>query len=330
MLSLSQMGGSTPGWAPQHFKCQMGAKQAITELGGHEAQSDGGHGPTMVRKTLETDFGCARNFLNNRFVYVVLSPRAHGLSVGVNLNPDKRCNFSCIYCEVDRSVPSRDERLNVQVMIEELRSTLLMAVEGRLQDLESFRGLPRELLQLRQVAISGDGEPTLSPQFSEAVAAVVHLRAVCGLPFFKIVLVTNATGLDQPSVQHSLHALTPQDELWLKLDGGSKSYIERINRPQVPFEKVLGNILLIGKQRPIVIQSLFPSINGQEPPPEEIENYVMRLLELKEAGAQISLVQIYSATRPTKHPECSHLPLKCLSKIAQVVRARTGLRVEVY
>jgi hypothetical protein len=79
-----------------------------------------------------------------------------------------------------------------------------------------------------------------------------------------------------------------------------------------------------------VIQSLFPLLNGQEPPPEEIELYVSRLQKLKNDGARISLVQIYSAHRPSHHPECGHLPLKSLSRIAQRVREMTGLPAEVF
>jgi wyosine [tRNA(Phe)-imidazoG37] synthetase (radical SAM superfamily) len=284
------------------------------------------HGP----RTWQTDGGTTRNFLNNRFVYVLVSPRAHGLSVGINMNPDKRCNFDCVYCEVNRTLPARDQSLDVPVMIGELETTLALALERRLHGLPGFQSLPAELLQLRHVALSGDGEPTLSPCFAEALHAVVHLRAVCRFPFFKIVLLSNATGLDQPGVQQSLHALMPQDEVWLKLDGGTRAYLDRINRPQVPLEKVLENILVIARLRPVVIQSLFPCLNGEEPPAEEIEQYLMRLRELKEAGARISLVQVYSATRPPRHPECGHLPLKSLSKIAQAVRAGTGLRVEVF
>jgi hypothetical protein len=82
--------------------------------------------------------------------------------------------------------------------------------------------------------------------------------------------------------------------------------------------------------RPVIIQGLFPSIGGQGPPASEIESYVRRLKELKEAGAQIPLVQIYSATRPTKHPECGHLPLRTLSHIAQRVREVSGLKAEVF
>ena len=72
---------------------------------------------------------------------------------------------------------------------------------------------------------SGDGEPTLSPQFSEIVQAIIHLRARSILPFFKIVLVTNATGLDRPEVRPGLDILTVTDEIWAKLElanlGGS-------------------------------------------------------------------------------------------------------------
>jgi hypothetical protein len=57
---------------------------------------------------------------------------------------------------------------------------------------------------------------------------------------------------------------------------------------------------------------------------------VLRLKELKEAGARIPLVQIYSATRPTPHSECGHLPLRTLSDIARRVREGSGLRAEVF
>jgi hypothetical protein len=93
---------------------------------------------------------------------------------------------------------------------------------------------------------------------------------------------------------------------------------------------VLANILALGRQRPVVVQSLFPAIHEQEPSSEEIDQYAQRLKELKGRGAQISLVQIYSAARPMSHVECGHLPLKTLSHIAQVVRQATGLKAEVF
>ena len=277
----------------------------------------------------ETAFGAPRDFLDNRFVYAVVSARARGLSVGVNLNPDKNCNFSCVYCEVHRNGEPRDT-LEVEVMAAELEKTLALVRAGRLRERPWYRSLPDELLQLRHVALSGDGEPTLSPRFTEALQAVVHVRALAGYPFFKLVLITNCTGLDLSHVQEGLKSLTPSDEIWAKLDGGTQAYLNRVNQAEVPLEKILSNIVMIGRRRPVIIQSLFPAINGEEPPLEEIEQYARRLLELKNSGADIPLVQIYSATRPSANSQCGHLPLRVLSRIAQIVRANTGLKAEVF
>ena len=276
----------------------------------------------------ETAFDRPRDWLGNRFVYAVISSRAGGLSLGVNMNPDRLCNFDCSYCEVDRRTPSPEKHLVVDVMAAELHRTLLAVRQGQLRTRPWYQSLPAELLQLRHVALSGDGEPTLAPNFVEAVQAVARVRALGG--FFKIVLLTNGTGLDQPHVLRGLEFLTKSDEIWIKLDGGTQSFLDKMNRPNVPLEKILSNILLIGRQRPIVIQSLFPSIHGDEPPFEEIQEYAQRLKELKAGGAQISLVQIYSAARPGVHAEWGHLPLRVLSQIAQAVRHTAGLRAEVF
>jgi wyosine [tRNA(Phe)-imidazoG37] synthetase (radical SAM superfamily) len=215
-------------------------------------------------------------------------------------------------------------------MAAELVQTLNRVQEGRLCELPYYRNLPEELLQLRHVALSGDGEPTLCPNFAEAVQAVVHVRALGSFPFFKIVLITNATGLDSPEVQYGLKFLTKRDEVWAKLDAGTQAYMDKVNKSQIPLEIILTNILTLARHRPVIIQSLFPMLNGQEPPEEEIQQYAQQLVELKNGGAQIPLVQIYSATRPTPHSECEHLPLKTLSRIAQTVRKTTDLKVEVF
>ncbi len=183
---------------------------------------------------------------------------------------------------------------------------------------------------LKDVVLSGDGEPTLSPQFAEIVREVVHVRSSGRFPFFKLVLVTNTAGLDLPLVRRGLKLLTSQDEIWAKLDAGSQEYMDRINGAGMSLEKVVANILTTGRERPVVIQSLFPLIEDQEPPADEIDLYVRRLGELKKKGAHISLVQVYSAHRPAHHPKVGHLPLKCLSRIAQRVRSATGLSAEVF
>ena len=278
----------------------------------------------------ETAYGYPRNFLGNRFVYVVVSPRARGLSIGINFNPDKQCNFDCVYCEVDRQIPGTDREIDVDVMAHELTETLQATVNGGLKEVALYRNLPEDLLHLRHVTLSGDGEPTLSPLFAEVVQAVAHVRALGRFPFFKIVLVTNASGLDLPDVQEGLKLLTRTDEIWAKLDVGTQSWMDTINQSKVPLERILSNILLVARTRPVIIQSMFPSLDNAEPPVAEVEQYALRLRELKEAGAQISLVQIYSANRPTHNPRCRHLSLRTLSQIAQTVRRVSGLKAEVF
>lgn len=280
--------------------------------------------------TASTAFGCPRDFLNNRFVYTVVSARARGLSVGVNMNPDKRCNFDCIYCEVDRSGPTQAVSLDVGAMILELERTLEIVHSGRIRQRPNYQRLPADLLQLRHVAFSGDGEPTLCPNFLEAVEAVIHLRARGCFPFFKLVLITNASGFDTPAVEQGLRLFTPRDEVWVKFESGTPEYLERVNKADRPIEQTVASILNLARRRPVTIQSLFPAINGAGPAVSEIEAYARRLKGLKDAGAQISLVQIYSATRPTPHSECGHLPLKTLSSIARRVQEVTGLKAEVF
>ena len=274
-------------------------------------------------------FGCPRNGLGKHYVYAVISPRAKGLSVGVNLNPSKHCNFDCIYCEVDRAgARPIDEPVDLGVMTSELEATLKRVLGGELR--ADFPAVPGGLLQLRHVALSGDGEPTLCPNFGEAVEAVVHLRASARVPRFKIVLITNASCLDRSRVAYGISLLTRHDEIWAKLDGGTQAYIDYINRAEFPLAKVLENIRDLARRRPVIIQTMVPEINRENPFRSQITEYAARLCELKEAGAQISSVQIYSANRPTLHSECRHLSLKALSQIAKTVRALTGLRTEVF
>jgi wyosine [tRNA(Phe)-imidazoG37] synthetase (radical SAM superfamily) len=235
-----------------------------------------------------------------------------------------------VYCEVDRAVPVIGSSPDMDVMAEELQRTLELVSAGKLHHLEHYRNTPAELLEIRHVALSGDGEPTLCPHFLDAVRTVAHVRALGRFPFFKIVLITNSAGLDLPDVQKGLKLFTGADEVWAKLDAGTQVFMDKVNRTDCRLEKILANILLVARKRPVIVQSLFSRWNDDEPPAGEIEEYALRLRELKEAGAQIPLVQIYSATRPTPHSDCGHLPLKALAKIAERVREVSGLRAEVF
>ena len=275
-------------------------------------------------------FGYPRDFLENRFVYLAISPRARGLSIGVNLSPSAECNFDCLYCDVDRTRVRSDTVIDCDVAAEELEEMLAVVHSGELRLHRPYATLPEELLQLRHVALSGDGEPTGCPKFLEVVQTVVHVRARGKYPFFKIVLITNASCLDAAQVQAGLCLLTGKDEIWAKLDAGTEEYMRLVNRTSVPLQKILANILGTARTRPVIIQSLFSSVDGSAPSTTEIAAYAERLRELREGGANIPLVQIYSATRPRATNRVEHLPLRTMGDIAAKVRSVAGLKVEVF
>jgi hypothetical protein len=131
-------------------------------------------------------------------------------------------------------------------------------------------------------------------------------------------------------VHAGIEILTSSDEIWVKLDAGTQRGMDLVNRTAVRIETVMENIIKLGRERPIVIQSLFPQMYGAEPSIEEIDAYLNRLCELKNAGAKIDYVQVYSAHRPAIHPNCGHLPLRSLSALARRIREETGLHAEVF
>src|SRR3954471_16106363 len=79
----------------------------------------------------------------NRFVYPVLSRRSRGLSIGINLNPDKLCNFDCVYCEVDRRIPGKGSQLDLSQMRNELVALVRFARNGGLAKEPKFEQVPQ-------------------------------------------------------------------------------------------------------------------------------------------------------------------------------------------
>jgi wyosine [tRNA(Phe)-imidazoG37] synthetase (radical SAM superfamily) len=305
-------------------------RRFIRGMGIRTKDSEGANGQSSrpARRCVESTFGEPRCFLGHRLVYLAISQRAHGLTVGINLNPGRECNFNCVYCEVRRNRISQAKGVNLKTLDLALRSALEHAMQGDLTSVPAFQTVPRELMHFQGVAVSGDGEPTLCPNFSAALQILVHLRSV--IPFFKIVVMTNGSGLHLPPVQEGFQRLAMTDEVWVKLDAGTQEYMNTINRTSVPLSRILENLLLLGRQRPLVIQSLFPCLHEQEPPPDEIDQYVQRLADLRDAGAAIQRVLLCSAHQPTAVEGCGHLPLQALAQIARKIKANAGLEAEVF
>jgi wyosine [tRNA(Phe)-imidazoG37] synthetase (radical SAM superfamily) len=267
-----------------------------------------------------------RTFEGNRFVYPVLSRRSGGISVGVNLNPDKVCNFDCIYCQVDRTEQSETRFVETDRLIEELDATLRLAASGELYETEKFRATPEPLRRLNDIALSGDGEPTTYKNFDQLMETVAQVKQRHGLNDVKIVLITNASMFHREHVERGLEILDRnQGEIWAKLDAGTEEYYQLVERTPIPFRQILDNITAAARVRPLVIQSLFMRIDDQPPTGEELVAFCDRLNEIVTAGGQISLLQIYTIARRPAEASVTPLAGAEVDAIVALVKEQTGL-----
>jgi len=265
-----------------------------------------------------------RDLDRNRYVYAVVSRRARGLSVGVNMNPDKRCNFDCPYCQVDRRTPGGPSRVDVDALRLEL-DDLLERAAGDLWSHPPFDTVAPELRRVADVAFAGDGEPTTPPEFPAAAAAAraIRDRLAPGVP---LRLLTNATLLDKPRVRDALACF---DELWCKLDAGTEPYFRLVDGTKLPLRRILDNLLAVARERPIVVQSLFLAIGGEGPSDDEVTAWAGRLRDVVGGGGVIDHVQVYTVARAPADPWVSALPAERLEAIAAAARAAAGVDARV-
>ncbi len=273
----------------------------------------------------------ARHFSDFTFVYPVISRRSQGLSIGINLNPDKICNFDCVYCEVDRQAPGTAVEIDLKQMQEELTVMIRIAKEGGLAKEAKFEEARRLTQEVKDIAFSGDGEPTMVGNFNECVEAVVEVQQKEGLDAAKIVLITDAAGLDKENVKQGLKLMDAHNgEIWGKLDAGTEDYYKLVNRSHIKFERILSNLKETAKERPIIIQSLFLKVHGEAMNDEELQAYCNRIINITEEGGQIKEVHLYTVARPTPEPYATKLELEDLEAISRKVRGATRLEVRTF
>jgi wyosine [tRNA(Phe)-imidazoG37] synthetase (radical SAM superfamily) len=283
----------------------------------------------MSTHQLHTDH--ARLFESNRFVYPVLSRRSGGISVGVNLNPDKVCNFDCIYCQVDRRSQSETRFVEMGGLLDELRTTLDLVTNGTIYESPKFCTVPPNLRRLNDIAFSGDGEPTTYRNFDEIIEACADVKREAGLDDVKMVLITNASMFHRPHVKRGLAILDHnQGEIWAKLEAGTDGYYQLIERTPIPFRQILDNITAASRVRPLVIQSLFMRVDGEPPPAAELAAFCERLNEITAGGGQLKLVQIYTVARRPAESYVTPLENAEIDAIVALVRRRTGLQAIGY
>ena len=282
----------------------------------------------QIKNTFATVQDHSRQFSDFTFVYPVISRRSRGLSIGVNLNPDKVCNFDCIYCEVDRRLPGKVSHVDLKQMRDELVAMIRFARDGGLAKEPKFNEVPWLTRDVKDIAFSGDGEPTMIHNFAECVQVVADVKRQEGLDTTRIVLITDAAGLDKADVKRGLALMDAnQGEVWGKLDAGTEAYFRLVNRTSIKFERILQNLLATALARPIVIQSLFLKVRGEAMPAAELDAYCQRLNDLVHAGGRLKEVHAYTVARPTPEAYATKLSPEELQAIARSIAQKTGLKV---
>jgi histidinol dehydrogenase len=244
--------------------------------------------------------------------------------VGINLFPDaKVCSFDCPYCEV---FPFKsDIAFSVKAMEGALRRVLEEAV---------VRGE-----SVRDICFSGNGEPALSPHFSDALEAAARIRDAL-VPAAALVLITNGTGLLEASTFEVLRraASGPMAlSVWLKLDAGTEAWYAQIDRSSLPFALLTGKIREFVHAAPCIIQTMVCAVRGTPPPAEEVRAWESLVLELaaphspaddlpgedgpRREAPGLRKVQIYGKARPgPQDPLAEALPVSFLEFRAASLR----------
>jgi wyosine [tRNA(Phe)-imidazoG37] synthetase (radical SAM superfamily) len=263
------------------------------------------------------------------YVYPVVSRRARGVSIGVNLSTNNACNWRCVYCQVPGLVFGKGPEVDLALLEAELRRMLGAVVHGDYLE----RHVDPVSRRLNDVAFSGNGEPTSSPRFREAVDVVLRVLAELDLlDRVKIVVITNGSLLHHPDVTAALAAIAPhKGEVWYKLDSATDAGAERQNTDRAGRARALGNLRLAAELCTTWVQTMVLARDGEPPSAAERAAYLAALGRLVADGVPIAGVHLYGLERPSHQPEApelSPLPAAWLAAFADEIRA-LGVPVEL-
>lgn len=284
----------------------------------------------------------SRDSAGMTYVYPVVSRRAGGVSVGINLNPNNACNWRCIYCQVPDLVRGSAPPIDLAQLETELRSLLNDLVHGDFMT----RRVPVEVRRIEDIAFSGNGEPTSAREFSAAVELARCLRDEFGLDA-KLRLITNGSLIDRPAVQEGIARLGAADgEVWFKLDAATRQGIARINGVDLDPAGIARRLRTCAELCATWVQTCCFSLDGQAPGEAEITAWLDLLKQVQAMPNQITDaagktvdtlpgklagVHLYGLARPSMQseaPRLGRLPASWLEALALRTR-QLGLRVRV-
>ncbi|NOS98307.1 MAG: radical SAM protein [Methylotenera sp.] len=267
-----------------------------------------------------------RDVSGMKYIYPVVSRRAGGVSIGVNLNTNNACNWRCVYCQVPNLTRGTPPPIELAVLEKELRDFLTYALHGDFM----ARFVDEGDRHIKDIAFSGNGEPTSAKEFPEVIRIVEKvLRDFALLGNIKVRLITNGSLMDKPVILESMrHLAQCNGEVWFKLDAGTKAGIARINDVNINPQSHIERLKNCAAACPTFIQTCMFALDGEPPSDADIAAYIALISQVKDI---VQGVHLYGLARPSyqiEAPRLSRLSAECLEAVAARIR-QLGLDVYV-
>lgn len=272
----------------------------------------------------------SRDVAGLRYIYPVISRRAGGISVGINLNTNNACNWRCLYCQVPDLKLGTAPPVDLMLLEKELRGFLHELLHG---DFMSAR-VPEGARRINDIALSGNGEPTSAAEFVQVIELIGALKQELALPeSIKLVLITNGSQLHRENVQQGLrHMAQLNGEVWFKLDRASEPGMARINDTRTTMDKVRNNLTAAIACCPNTwLQTCWFALDGKAPDAQDEDDYLQFLAALLRQNIKPQGVLLYGIARPSMQaeaPRLGALPLVQMEAFANRIRG-LGVAVKV-
>lgn len=263
------------------------------------------------------------------YVYPVVSRRAGGVSVGINLNPNNACNWACVYCQVPGLTRGAAPEIDLAQLEAELRTMLADVLHG---DFMQTR-VPEGARRLNDIALSGNGEPTSARAFPQVVELIGRVMAELDLiGRIKLVLITNGSLADRPRVLDGLRKMAALNgEVWFKFDSATAAGMRAINQTRMSPDKQFERLATAARQCPTWLQTCVFALDGKPPSEAEQAAYLAAVARILQQQIPVQGVLLYGLARPSLQPQANRLAAvsdEWLDAYAERIRA-AGLPVRV-
>jgi wyosine [tRNA(Phe)-imidazoG37] synthetase (radical SAM superfamily) len=244
----------------------------------------------------------SRELSGLKYIYSVISRRAGGLSIGVNLNVNNACNWQCIYCEIPNLTRGSPPPIELDVLEDELRFFLNEIIHGDYME----KNIAIEDRHLKDIAFSGNGEPTSAEEFPQVILIVKKILEEFNLLHkIKIRLITNGSLMHKESVLEGIQVLAKMNgEVWFKVDAGLEESTQVINQVNIKPQQAIDRLKRCSEICPTFVQTCIFTIDNKEPNVKEIDAYIKLIDSAKKS---IKGVHLYGIARPSMQPEAYRL-----------------------